>query len=136
MPKLISKNVESAVKTLSEEKNSYKTTKEKLKEKGTEISLGTITNIINDIGIGRQAATRGEKKPKFRRPPVKRTQGAIQKVQGYVNKKNPETYRYNSFCEKVTPYVYMTVYTNETTSLDFNNFFLKMNFKNVKTQIQ
>ena len=94
MPKLISENVESAVKTLSEEKNSYKTIKEKLKEKGTEISLGTISNIINDIGMGRQAATRGEKKTKFRRPPVKRTQGAIQKVQGYVNKKNPETYRY------------------------------------------
>ena len=87
MPKLMSENVESAVKTLSEEKNSYKTIKEKLKEKATEISLRTISNIINDIGIGRQAATRGEKKTKFRRPPVKRTRGAIQKVQGYVNKK-------------------------------------------------
>ena len=34
------------------------------------------------------------KKTKFRWPPVKRTQGAIQKVKGYVNMKNPETYRY------------------------------------------
>ena len=41
---------------------------------------------------------------------------------------------YNSFCEKVTPYAYMTIYTNDTPSLDFNSFWIKMKFKYLKTQ--
>ena len=94
MPKLISSEVETTVKVLSKEKNSHTVIKEKLKADGTDISMSTISRILNDIGISRQAAIRGEKKPKYRRPPVKRTQGAITKVQGYVNKENPESYRY------------------------------------------
>ncbi len=94
MPKLTPPTVETTVKVLSEENNSYRVIKEKLKKKGTEISLSTISNIINEIGISRQAASRGEKKPKYRRPPVKRTPGVIRKVQGYLNKKNPKSYRF------------------------------------------
>ena len=94
MPKLFPESIETTVKTLSEEKNSRQIIKEKLKEKGTDISISTISRILNNIGISRQAAVRGEKKPKYRTKPVKRTQGMINKVKGYVNKRNPDTYRY------------------------------------------
>ncbi len=94
MPKLISPEVETTVKVVSEEKNSQTVIKDKLKAKGTDISMSTISRILNNIGISRQAAIRGEKKPKYRRPPSKRTQWAINKVKGYVKKKTPETYRH------------------------------------------
>jgi hypothetical protein len=70
MPKLFSTEIESTVRTFSEEKNSHRVIKDKLEAEGTDISISTISRILNDIGISRQAATRGEKNPKFRRPPV------------------------------------------------------------------
>ena len=92
MPKLISAETEAKIRTFSKLSKSNSEIQKDLKDEQIIISTRTIGRIINNIGIARQAILLGQKKPKYRRPPVKRTQGVIQKIASMVKKENPESY--------------------------------------------
>jgi histone-lysine N-methyltransferase SETMAR len=108
MPKIISNEAETKVLTLSKEGNTYQYIKQRLNEDGVDICVRTITRMIKNVGISRQAKSKGLLKPKYRRPPLKRTPAMIKKVKSLVNKKNPETWR---TIAKVTGLTHPTIST-------------------------
>ena len=93
MPKFIAPEVEVDVKRLSKEGYTFDQIKEKLKGEGTNIAKSSISCIINNVGIRRQAIKDKKEIPKFKRPPIKRTPALIKEVEALVTKENPESYR-------------------------------------------
>jgi hypothetical protein len=93
MPKLIDSNTESIVRTLSEENYSSRAIKNKLEEKDIDISIKSICNILNNIGIKRKALNANEPVPKNRSTPIKRNLNNIRKVKQLTQKENPASYR-------------------------------------------
>ena len=92
MPKLLDPQVDTIIKTLSKEKYSIRNIKHKLEEDDIEVSIGTICNVLNGIGIRRQALNHGQEIPKHQYPPSKRTPEVIHEVSSMVLKENPATY--------------------------------------------
>ena len=93
MPKLTSTETEMDVKRLSKEKYSYRQIKNKLKEEDIDVSIATISRILQNIGIKRSATNNKQPVPQNRTAPIKRTPETVQKVKRLANKKNPATYR-------------------------------------------
>ena len=93
MPKLIKSDLETDIKRLSKENYSYRGIQNKLKEEDVDVSLSSICRILNGIGISRQAGINGEKKPKKRSTPIKRTPEMIKKIKDYVTKESPMSHR-------------------------------------------
>lgn len=93
MSKIIGTKAEADIKRLSKENYSYRQIKNKLKEEDLVISVSSICRVLKNIGIKRQALSNGEEKPKVRRPPTKRTPSMVRKVQSFVAKRNPMSYR-------------------------------------------
>lgn len=91
MPKFLPKNIEEAIKEVSKNGDSYSIIKKKLKQNGHNVSIATISRVNNDVGIRREAINSGLPAPKFRRPPIKRTPGAINKVKRLSTGENPAT---------------------------------------------
>jgi uncharacterized protein YerC len=81
------------VKRLSKEKYSYRQIKNKLKEEDIDVSIATISRILQNIGIKRSATNNKQPAPQNRTAPIKRTPKTVQKVKRLANKKNPATYR-------------------------------------------
>ena len=65
------------VKRLSKENYSKVAIKNKLKEIDINIRVKTITRILKNVGIRRQAIFKKEPMPKFNRPPIKQTTDLI-----------------------------------------------------------
>ena len=80
MPKFTSIETETDVRRLSKENYSKTAIKNKLKEEDIDISIKTITRILQNIGIRRQALSEKKPMPKFNRKPIKRTVAMIKKV--------------------------------------------------------
>jgi len=93
MPKFTSKETEVDIKRLSKENYSYRQIRNKLKQEGVNVSISTITRVLKNIGIRRQAANQKNAVPKFNRIPVKRLAATVKKVKILINKRNPATYR-------------------------------------------
>ena len=93
MPKFIDNNTEVDIRRLSKEGYTQNQIVKKLKEENNIVSRSSVSRILNNVGIRRIAISEGKEKPKFRRPPIKRTPGTIKKVKAMVTKENPESYR-------------------------------------------
>lgn len=92
MPKLFDPKVDTQIKTLSKEKNSYRSIQKKLLDDNIEVSIGHISNVLAGMGIRREALDQGREIPKKPHTPVKRTPSVIQKVKSLVDKEDPPTY--------------------------------------------
>ena len=57
--------------------------------------MKTITRILKNVVIKRQAISKKEPIPRFNRPPIKRTPVMISKVKRLVDTKNPASHRHN-----------------------------------------
>ena len=75
------------VKRLSKENFLKIVIKNKLKEEDIAIVVKTITRILKNVGIRRQARSKKETIPKFDHPAIKRTRGMISKVNRLVYRK-------------------------------------------------
>lgn len=93
MPKIISAETETTVRTLSKENFSKISIKNKLKEDDVDISISSISRILKNVGLKRQAILQGKPVPKYRRPPLKRTPGMVKKIKVLANRENPASYR-------------------------------------------
>ena len=93
MPKLIPPEVDIDVRRLYKEGYTYEQIRQKLEGEGTIISKSSISYIINNVGIRRQAAKIKKDIPKFTRRRLKRTPALIKEVASMVTKENPESYR-------------------------------------------
>ena len=71
MPNFISIETETDVERLSKENYSKVAIKKKLKEEDIDISVKTITLILKNVGIRRQAISKNEPISKFNRSPIK-----------------------------------------------------------------
>ena len=86
MPKFIDHQTEADIKRLSKEGYSQSLIVKKLKQENNIVSQSSVSRVLNNVGIRRLAKSEGNEKPKFRRPPTKRTPALIQKVQKMVIK--------------------------------------------------
>ena len=94
MPKFTSFETETDVKRLSKENYSKTAIKNKFKEEDIDISISTITRILENVGIRRRALSEKKPVPKFNRPPIKRTVTMVTKVKSLAGKENPASYRH------------------------------------------
>ncbi len=67
MPKFTSSETETDVRRLSKEHYSKVAIKNKLKEENIDVSVRTITRILENVGIRRQALSQKKPIPKFKR---------------------------------------------------------------------
>lgn len=94
MPKFFSTKVENDVKRLSKENYTKTAIKSKLKEEDIDISVSTITRMLQNIGIRRRALSQKKPVPKFKRRPIKRKPAMVNKIRQLVEKENPASYRH------------------------------------------
>lgn len=94
MPKFFSTEVENDVKRLSKENYTKTAIKNKLKEEDIDISVKTITRMLQNVGIRRRALSRKKPVPKFKRRPIKRTPAMVNKIRQMAEKENPASYRH------------------------------------------
>ena len=97
------------MKRLSKENYSKTAIKNKLKEEDVDISVKTITRILENVGIRRQALSEKRPVPKFNRPPIKRTCVMVTKVKSLVEKENPASYRHIQKQTGLTLYTINTI---------------------------
>ena len=94
MPEIIERETEVAIKSFSKMNLSVREIKNKIFEDGINISIGSISNVLNKVGIRRETLSKGEKMVKVSHSPLKLTPQTIQKVNALVKKKNPATYKH------------------------------------------
>jgi len=92
MPKILDFETDTIIRTLSKENFSPRLIRAKLLEGDIDVSVQTICNVLNSIGIRRNATKEGLPIPKFRRPPVKRTNDMVRKVKNWIESPNPPTF--------------------------------------------
>jgi len=93
MPKKISLECEAVVKAFSKDNLSQRAIKDKVNSLGFEVSQSTISNILNSVGISRQAISLGQKVPPNKYPRVIRTPAFIRKVANMTTRENPKSQR-------------------------------------------
>lgn len=98
MPKIIENETDVVIRTLSKEGHSYSVIKEKMKAENINVSIASISRVVNGTGLRRSALLLKKPVPKFRRPPKRRNKELIQKVKNLATKENPATYR--AICKK------------------------------------
>ena len=79
MPKLFSTDTEDQVKRLSKQNLTNVEIKKKLAEDKIDIHVKTISRMLKNIGIGRQALSQNEPVPKYKRTLPKITPRIIKK---------------------------------------------------------
>ena len=89
----ISDKVEGVVLGLLKTKHTYRSIQKEVKSLGFSISLGTIKNISDNVGVQRQCANAGKPMPKFRRHTSVATPVVVRKVKNMIAKVNPPTHR-------------------------------------------
>ena len=94
MPKLFSIDTEDQVKRLSKQNLTNVEIKKKLAEDKIDIHVKTISRMLKNIGIGRQAFSQNKPVPKYKRPPTKINPPLVKKVKNSIRKKNPAAYRH------------------------------------------
>jgi [histone H3]-lysine36 N-dimethyltransferase SETMAR len=93
MPKYCSIEVEVLVREFSRRKCSLSVIKKQLKERGHEVSLQSISNIINCKGIKRQAEAAGRIPPPKEHPLKEHTKSIIPRLKRLSSSENPKTQR-------------------------------------------
>ena len=94
--------------------------------------MKTITRILKNVVIKRQAISKKEPIPRFNRPPIKRTPVMISKVKRLVDTKNPASHRHN---QKETTLALSTINKiihqdlSKDTWKKLNVYYLKINRK-------
>ena len=89
----ISDKVERIVLGRLKTKHTYRSIQKEVKSLGFSISLGTIKNIRDNVGVQGQCANAGKPMPKFRRHTSVDTPVVIRKVKNMIAKVNPPTHR-------------------------------------------
>jgi len=93
MPKILSQEVDTIIKTLSNDGNPPIVIKDKLKKLGYEVTTRTIYRSIRNIGKTRSFRQFNGKNPVFERIKTVRTKENILKVKQLVSKETPLSYR-------------------------------------------
>jgi len=91
MIKSIDPKVEYAILTLSKNGFTHRKIQEQLEHDGYKISLGTISNVMNKVGLRRNSGVLNEKMSYKTKPRTARTTQIIKKVKIAINTPNPPT---------------------------------------------
>jgi len=94
MPKLLPSGAEERIHTLSSIGMSSRDIVQTLKEQNMDVSQRSVSNVVNNKGIMREAMVNGQQKPKYRRPVKIRTPENIRKVHKMASQCNPPSLKY------------------------------------------
>ena len=95
--------VEALIKYLSKEGLSSRVIVQRLKGQNISVSKSTVNNVLNNVGIWRQAKLAGLPSPKKRRPMKVATPQVVAKVRFLTSKRNPPSWNQMSRKLKVSP---------------------------------
>jgi len=89
MPKLLPSRAEEIIHALSNIGMSSRDIVRILKDQNVNVSQRSVSNVVINKGIMREATVNGQQKPKYRRPVKIRTSEIIRKVQKMASQCNP-----------------------------------------------
>ena len=94
MPKILPSGADVLIKYLSTKKYSRSMIKRELSTVNMNVSLQSISNVINNVGTKRKLMSEGKEVPHFKRHRSVRTEENIKAVKKYVCRKNPKTHSF------------------------------------------
>jgi hypothetical protein len=91
MPKEISPELENRIRELYKHLRSYRRVIAQLKMQGEIVSVGLVSNVMNNVGIKRKSIAEGSEVRRYKRHRTARTSEAIAAVKKIVANANPKS---------------------------------------------